>query len=96
VIGNHDKQERLTGFTWIKDVYKLRAGGKRIWLSHYPHRYWPGSHKGNIHLYGHEHGNVDDHGRSTDVGVDCWSYKPVHLNTILKYMENKEVLKHHV
>ena len=97
ILGNHDRIKRLKGcFEWIKDVYEIfLSNRKRIWLSHYPHRAWPGSHKGNIHLYGHEHGNFKDYGRSTDVGVDCWDYYPVHLDTILEMMKGKESIKHH-
>jgi hypothetical protein len=28
---------------------------ERIFVSHYPHAYWPRSHKGCLHVYGHVH-----------------------------------------
>lgn len=92
IKGNHDNPKQLQGlFGWIKDTYSLRVGKHSFWLAHYAHRVWPGSYRGAIHLYGHSHGNLDDNGRSTDVGVDCWDYKPVHIDTIIKMMEKKPV-----
>jgi calcineurin-like phosphoesterase family protein len=70
VIGNHDKRSRCGCFEGISDVLSISINGKRIWLSHYPHRSWPGSHRGAWHLYGHCHGTLD---RSSDVemGLSC-------------------------
>lgn len=102
LLGNHDwkreKQLRKLPWGWIKDVYFLRYGkgkSEKIWLSHFAHRTWPSSHHGTIHLHGHSHGDLPDHNRSTDVGVDAWDYKPVHLDTILRRMKNRAVTKHH-
>ena len=102
VLGNHDWKQlgelKKLPWGWIKDVYFLRYGkGKsdKIWLNHFAQRAWPSGHHGTIHLYGHSHGSLEDYGRSTDVGVDAWDYKPVHLDTILKMMEKREVIKHH-
>ena len=102
ILGNHDKLKLIKHlpWAWIKDVYKLKVKDRddkqiKIWLSHYAHRAWPHSHHGSIHLYGHSHGNMPDFGRSTDVGVDAWDYKPVHLDTILDMMKNREVTRHH-
>jgi len=97
-LGNHDKPKTVAKapFAWIKDTYLLKIGKEiRIWLSHYAHRRWPHSHHGAIHLYGHSHSRLPDYGRSTDVGVDAWNYKPVHLDTILKMMEKRERTDHH-
>lgn len=98
ILGNHDRLKHIKHlrWAWIKDVYKLSVGKRtKIWLSHYAHRTWPHSHKGSIHLYGHSHGDLEDWGKSTDVGVDAWDYKPVHLDTILKMMEKRDVTNHH-
>ena len=97
VIGNHDRRKCLTGmFSWVKDAYKLKYNKKiNIWLSHYPHRSWPGSNRGSYHLYGHSHGNAPDIGRSTDVGVDCWRYYPVNIDTIIKRLNKMDVTEHH-
>lgn len=100
IKGNHDKRHHLKliapFFNWIKDVYELKVDKKiRVWLSHYAHRRWPKSHHGTIHLYGHSHGELEDFGKSTDVGVDAWDYRPVSLETIVKMMEKREKTKHH-
>lgn len=99
IKGNHDKQHHIElispYFEWIKDYYSLRVGKQRFILFHFPIRNWHHCYKGTIHLFGHSHGGTPDLGRSTDVGVDCWDYKPVHVDTILKYMEGKESIKHH-
>ena len=80
------------GYAWVKDTYLLRLrdfnGPKDhqyIWLTHYAHRTWPKRNKGSWHLYGHSHGRlVPEIGFSTDVGVDCWDYRPVNLSQIQK------------
>lgn len=51
----------------------------RIWLSHYPHLFWPSSHNGACHAYGHMHGEYERYidnaistaRRSMDVGAMC-------------------------
>lgn len=98
ILGNHDRIKNLQkcGFGWIKDCYELRIDKKtKIWLSHYSHRAWRHNYRGVIHLYGHSHGQLEDYGKSTDIGVDCWDYKPVHLDVVLKMMEGRENIKHH-
>jgi len=51
-------------------------------LCHYSLRVWDRSHYGSWHLYGHSHGNLPPLENSLDVGVDCWNYRPVSLDTI--------------
>jgi calcineurin-like phosphoesterase family protein len=53
-----------------------------IVLCHYSLRVWDRSHYGSWHLYGHSHGNLPPLENSLDVGVDCWNYRPVSLDTI--------------
>lgn len=99
LLGNHDKEKRLKRlpWAWIKHVYELKIDSEtRLFLSHYSGRRWPHSHHGAIHLFGHSHGELEDYRRSTDVGVDAWDYAPVHLDTILEYMKDKEPTPHHV
>jgi len=99
ILGNHDKKNHVAAlqpfFCWIKDTYELKAAGHRFWLSHYAHRTWRHNYKGVIHLYGHSHGELEDYGKSTDVGVDAWDYKPVHIDTIIKMMAKRENIAHH-
>ncbi len=99
VLGNHDwkrlRELRKLSWGWIKDVYFLRVAGTKIWLNHFAQRAWPSAHHGSLHLYGHSHGSLPDFGRSTDVGVDAWDYRPVHLDEILALMNGREKTKHH-
>jgi calcineurin-like phosphoesterase family protein len=99
VKGNHDKSHTMKliapHFEWIKDYFSLKVGKERFILFHYPIRNWHHCYKGTIHLFGHSHGGTPDMGKSTDVGVDCWDYKPVHIDTILSYMKGREHIAHH-
>jgi hypothetical protein len=73
-----------------------------LFLSHYSHRVWNGSHKGITHLYGHSHGLIDDFNKSMDVGVDVayrmfGEWRPFHLNEIIDIMSKKIIspVDHH-
>jgi len=103
--GNHDKKIDLYKdlFTSINDVmwYK-EVKNKPIFMSHYSHRVWEGSHKGFVHLYGHSHNSIPDLGKSMDVGVDSayWltgEYRPFSLDEIIAIMDKREVqfVDHH-
>lgn len=100
IRGNHDhfKQSHLMHpfFEWVKDYHTLKANKQKFILFHYPIRNWHHCYKGTIHLFGHSHGGSPDYGRSTDVGVDCWDFSPVHIDTIIDYMRNKPSIEHHV
>ena len=99
IRGNHDhfKQSKLINphFEWIKDYHSLKVDKQKFILFHYPIRNWHHCYKGTIHLFGHSHGGTPDMGKSTDAGVDCWDYSPVHIDTILSYMKGKEHITHH-
>jgi calcineurin-like phosphoesterase family protein len=75
----HDKVHILTG---LKDI-------EQIVMCHWPMRNWPASHYNSIHLFGHVHnGPKPDplyaYGRSFNVGVDVWDFKPISLTQILE------------
>jgi calcineurin-like phosphoesterase family protein len=84
IMGNHEKRTDyypsesvvdMNGFSSIQEVKEIIYCNQRIFLSHYPHRSWPASHKGSYQLYGHVHSKLDHEdrisGRKTlDVGVD--------------------------
>ena len=55
-----------------------------IVLCHYSLRVWDRSHYGSWHLYGHSHGNLLPLENSLDVGVDCWDFQPISLETIIR------------
>jgi len=65
-------------------------------LCHYPMLSWERSHYGSLHLHGHSHCTIPDsrsgdiqmppgqkQGKRIDIGVDCWNFKPVHLEQLL-------------
>lgn len=97
ILGNHDKKKKLLQclaipecrVVEIVDIKMLKTNGLHVWLSHYPHRSWKNSFHGSYHAFGHCHGTMDDYGRSTDVGVDCWNYYPVNLNTFIDKLKDK-------
>jgi calcineurin-like phosphoesterase family protein len=85
VVGNHDREkdfkkyltqeENSYGFSSVQDVKEIIHCNQKIFLSHYPHRSWPASHKGSYHLYGHVHSKLNEEDRNSkrltlDVGVD--------------------------
>jgi calcineurin-like phosphoesterase family protein len=100
ILGNHDTNTRdvfnTNFFSSVQNYKEIKINKQLLVLFHYGQRVWNKSHYGSIHLYGHSHGTLPPHGRSVDVGVDCKEitneYRPVHLNEILSYMNNKEVV----
>ena len=87
VIGNHDNDEVINQpWASIQHYKEIKLDGKHIVLSHYPMRSWNGLYRGWLHLYGHEHGNLQDHSNCLDVGVDKWEYTPVDFSQILARM----------
>lgn len=84
IEGNHDDESldpRLK-WLWIKDTFNLKYGDKSYFLAHYAHRVWNKSFHGARHVFGHTHGMIKPWGWSCDVGVDCWDYAPVHIDTL--------------
>ena len=102
IEGNHDaaaKRERAC-FANFTPVATVKAGGRRVFLSHYAHRVWPGSHRGVWHLYGHSHNSLPDdpHALCFDVGVDAVAarlggepqdYRPMHVDEVAEVMAAK-------
>lgn len=101
IRGNHDDNiegSQIDLFSSVQDVLTLKIGKMTIFLSHYSHRVWLGSHKGVIHLYGHSHGSIPDIGKSMDVGVDVaykmfGEYRPFNISDINRIMEKREIHK---
>lgn len=69
-----------------------RQGDHRVVMCHYGLRVWRGRPGGALHLYGHTHGTLPESGRSTDVGVDCWGYRPQPLGKVLAMLAGREVM----
>jgi calcineurin-like phosphoesterase family protein len=111
ILGNHDEHivdkevkfhdssfNPIELFSSVQDVLHLEIGKIKIFLSHYSHRVWNGSHKGVVHLYGHSHASIPDFGRSMDVGVDVaykmfGEYRPFNIGDISRIMEKREIHK---
>lgn len=79
IYGNHDKRSWGQYFIHAYEQRVVKVGGQMdVFLSHYPTAYWPGSHRGWGHLYGHTHQQREETldqlfpgRRSMDVGVDA-------------------------
>ncbi len=115
ILGNHDQHivdkeikyhdtsfDPIELFSSVQDVLTLDIGKTKLFLSHYSHRVWLGSHKGVIHLYGHSHGSIPDYGKSMDVGVDVafkkfGEYRPFNIGDITNIMSKRTIEKidHH-
>jgi len=87
-------------FQKVEDLLRLSLrykgtmdrGRQLIVVCHYPMLRWPLSHYGSWNLHGHCHGNLpeDPEALRCDVGVDCWGYKPVSIDTIREKMASKD------
>lgn len=106
IWGNHDKGSFSRIFKTVADVTELKIQGHKFWLSHYAHAYWPASHRGSIHLYGHNHDQEEEvldaafpGRRSADCSVDSayrlfGSYRPFNENEVLSMMLPRPGHKH--
>lgn len=96
VRGNHDPDRRKFReiFDEVHDLLdvKLDGSARRVFCSHYPMRSWRGGRHGSLHLYGHTHGRLEEIGRSTDVGVDCWDFRPVLFEDLVGMLTAREIL----
>lgn len=96
IFGNHDELFRHKSlqecFIWCRETENFKAQGySNIWLAHYAHRVWNGSHRGAYHLYGHTHAALPEDGSlSFDVGVDAQNFYPISLEDVDKRMKTKK------
>jgi len=64
IKGNHDPSNAkciaVFGKDNVRDAMDIKVCGHRCFLSHYAHAFWPASHHGAMHLYGHNHGQRED------------------------------------
>lgn len=108
VLGNHDKKKAsLNVFGQTPEVLRTRAYNSsksdnvKLLISHCPHMYWEGSHKGWAHLYGHMHGQreeyldaIEPQRRAMDFGVDnlyrlLGEYRPISEVEVYDYMARR-------
>ena len=58
IRGNHDPsilQCKLAFGEKVRDTYETHICGEPCFLSHYPHAFWPKSHRGSYHCFAHMH-----------------------------------------
>jgi calcineurin-like phosphoesterase family protein len=83
ITGNHDRPwVRDLPWASVQDIADESIEGQRVFMCHYSLRTWPAIRHGTLMLYGHSHRSMPGNAQSLDVGVDCWGYKPVDLETI--------------
>ena len=96
VRGNHDSKrpEYARIFDDVVDLLDHRPVDSplRVVMTHYPLRSWRGNRRGSFHLHGHTHGRLEEIGRSTDVGVDCWRFRPIPLEPLLGLLAERPVV----
>lgn len=93
VWGNHDdKRRNAEGFAWQGYYKEINYNGLRFILCHYPFGTWNGCHRGSVNIHGHSHGQYPDDGTKLqfDVGVDCFDFKPVLIDDIVKKVEKRK------
>jgi calcineurin-like phosphoesterase family protein len=96
ILGNHDKTAKSLShkFSSIKLYDEIEVLGQRIILFHYGLRTWHHDLRGVWHLYGHSHNGLPPYGKSCDVGVDCWNFKPISFAELKVYMDQRPIEKH--
>lgn len=90
IYGNHDQvirksPELQSMFETVQDYKRIKIGKRFVMLLHFPMRTWDMQRHGHYHLYGHEHGRLEQtpNGRSMDVGIDTrkdmrpWSWEEI-------------------
>lgn len=97
IRGNHDHRDVRKLFakygTYLDEQRMITVEGQEIVLNHFPMRTWNKSHKGTWHLYGHHHGKIESEpwGRSMDVAINIWDYKPVSFETINRILSKRDI-----
>ena len=96
--GHDDKVLKSSLLTVLPPLKTIKVNGIGYTLCHYPLRSWERSHYGWHHFHGHCHGTIgvtdfsDDiqlppgqvRGRRWDVGVDCWDFYPLSIDSIIE------------
>lgn len=88
VEGNHDSDAVKLPWASKHDMYELKYKEKYYQLCHYPMRTWNKAFHGARSLFGHVHGTLKPFGFSCDVGVDCWNFTPVNIDTLEELFTN--------
>lgn len=91
ICGNHDRNTNKKHFRSASDSLLLSYHDNFFYMNHYPHRSWPKSSVGCVHIFGHAHGNIDAYPMSIDVGVDCNNFRPISIEKIMKQFQRKRI-----
>lgn len=105
IKGNHDYLDESAylnaGFLDICQIWEGILHNTKFVMCHYQMTAWNWSHKGSIHLYGHEHDRqqyLPKHDlycklhmseKKYNVCVDANNYKPVNVKYIISYLADR-------
>lgn len=103
IRGNHDRhQKSINVFGSYHEILNVKLMNHvRCVLCHYPMAFWPASHHGTYHLYGHMHGNREQtldaafpERKSLDVTIENLLSKfnmlgPISEEEVISYFSNK-------
>jgi calcineurin-like phosphoesterase family protein len=84
VTGNNDPPDiaALPEWTSVQAYIEITVDTYRLMLCHYAFRTWNGMSKGALNLHGHSHGRLKPLPRQSDVGVDCWDFRPITVQQV--------------
>lgn len=91
--GNHDIFDTYGLFASVDKSREIIVDGQEITLYHYAQRTWHHDLRGAWHLFGHSHSALHGHGKSFDIGVDCWRFRPVSFDEVKRKMDKLEIPK---
>ncbi|MFB0493618.1 calcineurin-like phosphoesterase family protein [Methylobacterium sp. OAE515] len=84
ITGHHDRRHTLQlPWTSTRPYAEIMIDKIPIILFHYALRDWSRSRYGAWNLHGQGHGRLPPAGRSCDVGVDAWEYRPISFEQIV-------------
>lgn len=99
-LGNHDELALLLAgyserpFESVQLYKEIKVNKQTIILFHYGMRTWRHAQRGTWHLYGHSHNLLPAFGKSFDVGVDCWQYRPLSFEEVEAEMSKRKTGEH--
>lgn len=105
VQGNHDENSLRKHVSSMVERIYTKFNGRKFHLDHYPMVSWRARIHGTIHLYGNEHGTMEDqlneiwpNRQAMDVGIDhaCrlfGEYRPFSLEFLLDKFKIECILK---
>ena len=97
VTGNHDRVDKLGGlFESISVRKEIVINKKYIVMDHFPMLSWNRKSYNSWCFHAHSHGSLESWKKIhmpaeplIDVGIDCWNYKPVSFDELVKAAEER-------